>query len=119
MRGYIHDIPLEPFVLVNQILWKEETCMDGEKRKLINEKIKQTRARTVTCGEEGQLFGSSSSRATFLEAIVLRCCMQPLSLSLFSICISLALQLDVIYIDTHTTLSFALIVSFFNLQVTS
>jgi hypothetical protein len=87
--------------------------MDGEKTKLINEKNKQTRARTLACGE-GQLFGSSSSRATFLEAIVLRCCMQPLSL--FSICLYLALRLDVIY----STLSFALdVVSFFNLQVTS
>jgi hypothetical protein len=74
--------------------------MDGVKTKLINEQIKQTRARTLACTGEGQLFGSSSSRATFLEAIVLRCCMQPLSL--FSICISLALQLDVIY--THTLL---------------
>jgi hypothetical protein len=89
--------------------------MDGEKTKLINEQIKQTRARTLACTGEGQLFGSSSSRATFLEAIVLRCCMQPLSL--FSICISLALQLDVIYIVLFPLLSY--IVSFFNLQVTS
>jgi hypothetical protein len=91
--------------------------MDGEKTKLINDQIKQTRARTLACTGEGQLFGSSSSRATFLEAIVLRCCMQPLSL--FSICLYLALRLDVIY-NIYSTLSFALdVVSFFNLQVTS
>jgi len=92
--------------------------MDGEKTKLINEKNKQTRARTLACGE-GQLFGSSSSRATFLEAIVLRCCMQPLSLSLFSICIYIFSSSTRCDIYTHTTLSLALIVSFFNLQVTS
>jgi len=77
--------------------------MDGEKTKLINEQIKQTRARTLVCGER-QLFGSSSSRATFLVAI-LRCCMQPLSLSLFSICLYLALRLDVIYIVLFPLLS--------------
>jgi len=36
--------------------------MDGEKTKLINEKIKQARARTLACTGEGQLFGSSSSK---------------------------------------------------------
>jgi len=38
--------------------------MDGEKTKLINEQIKQARARTLVCGER-QLFASSSKQSHF------------------------------------------------------
>jgi glutamate synthase domain-containing protein 1 len=102
---------------VYQILWKEKETWMERKTKLINEQIKQTRARTLACTGEGQLFGSSSSRATFLaRSNTEMLYAASLTLTLFDLFIFSSSTRCHIY----STLSFALdVVCFFNLQVTS
>jgi glutamate synthase domain-containing protein 1 len=91
--------------------------MDGEKTKLINEQIKQNRARTLACTGERQLFASSSSKQShFPRSNTEMLYAASLTLTLFDLFIFSSSTRCHIY----STLSFALdVVSFFNLQVTS
>jgi glutamate synthase domain-containing protein 1 len=90
--------------------------MDGEKTKLINEQIKQARARTLACTGEGQLFASSSKQSHFPRSNTEMLYAASLTLTLFDLFIFSSSTRCHIY----STLFFALdVVSFFNLQVTS